>query len=113
MYNEQGTQRRSEWKFPYKARLLRPYALRKLAHHQAEETALREKMAVMIKDPATFHNDAALQQVKQGIDRHSALREQFEVYCHEFQRLPESEYHLALGDVVFFGILEGVPSTAD
>jgi hypothetical protein len=107
MVNETGLQRRGEWTFPYKARLLLPYARRRLAEHQREETLLRKRMATMIQDPATFHNDAALQQVKRDIDRHAALREQFEVYCHEFVRLPEQEYRLALGDVVFFGLLEG------
>lgn len=110
MQNENLQNKRHEWTFPYKARHLLPYARRKLAEHQTEETALRKKMAAMIQDPATFHNDAALQQVKRDIDRYSALREQFQVYCHEFVRLPEQEYRLGLSDIVFFGLLEGPPA---
>lgn len=109
MVNEGGG-KRLEWSFPYKARMLLPYATRKLTQHQTEETALRARMAAMIQDPATFHDDGAFQQVKRDIDRHSGLREQFEVYCHEFTRLPEREYHLSLADVVYFGMLQGEPN---
>jgi hypothetical protein len=107
VFNENLHQKRGEWTFPYKARELLVYARRRLELHQGEETSLRAKMAVMIQDPATFHNDSALQQLKKDIDRHSALREQFQVYCHEFNRLSDMEFKLSLADVVFFGMLEG------
>ena len=106
MINENTNNRRNEWNFPYKARMLLPYAQRKLATFQTEETSLRKRMAELIQDPATFHNDSLLQQVKRDIDRSAGLREQFEVYVHEFVRLPEQEYRLGLSDVVFFGLLE-------
>ena len=106
MQNDNLVTKRHEWTFPYKAKFLLPLAERKLASHQAEETVLRKKMAHLIQDPAMFHNDAALQQIKRDIARHSALREQFQVYCHEFKRLPEQEYRLGLSDIVFFGFLE-------
>jgi hypothetical protein len=109
MINENLSNRRTDWNFPYKARMLLPYAQRKLVTFKTEEMALRKRMAEMIQDPATFHNDSLLQQVKRDIDRTAGLREQFEVYVHEFHRLPEQEYRLGLGDVVFFGLLEGVP----
>lgn len=65
-------------------------------------------MAVMIQDPQTFHDDAKLQQVKRDIDRHGGLREQFQVYCHEFARTADQEFKLGLADIVFFGLLEGL-----
>ena len=107
MYNDNVGIKRTEWLYTYKGRELAAFAQRKLAHHQAEESTLRQKMAVMIQDPATFHDDAALQQVKRDIDRHSGLREQFQVYCHEFARTPSLEFRLGLADVVFFGLAEG------
>ena len=106
MLNENLTVKRHEWTFPYKGKMLLPYAKRKLDAHQAEETELRKKMALAIQDPAMFHNDTALQQLKRDIDRHASLREQFQVYCHEFTRLPEQEYRLGISDIVFFGFLE-------
>ncbi len=109
MYNESVGNRRGEWGFNYKGKDLLPFARRKLAQHQAEETQLRRRMAVMIQDPATFHDDGNLQQVKRDIDRHGGLREQFQVYCHEFERTPNIEFRLGLADVVFFGLLEGLP----
>lgn len=106
MLNDNIGVKRTEWAFVYKGADLLPFAQRKLAHHQAEETALRQRMSEMIKDPATFHDDMSLQQVKRDIDRHSALREQFQVYCHEFARTPQLDFRLGLADVVFFGLLE-------
>ena len=106
MINENTNNRRNNWSFPYKARMLLPHAQRQLEAFRAEESALRKRMAELIQDPAMFHNDALLQQVKRDIDRAAGLREQFEVYVHEFVRLPEHEYHLGLSDVVFFGLLE-------
>lgn len=90
MYNDNVGSKRSEWAFPYKGKDLLPYAQRKLDGHQTEETSLRQQMSRLIQDPATFHNDAALPQLKREIDRHSGLREQFQVYCHEFRRSPGS-----------------------
>lgn len=109
MINENLNNHRNGWTFRYVARELLPYARRKLQGFQDEETALRKKMAELIQDPSTFHNDALLQQLKRDIDRTAGLREQFQVYVHEFNRLPEQEYRLGLSDVVFFGLLEGVP----
>jgi hypothetical protein len=109
VYNDHQGIKRNEWGFNYKGKELLPYAQRKLAEHQTEETALRKRMASLIQDPATFHNDGTLQQVKGEIDRRSGLREQFQVYCHEFERTPNLEFRLGLADVVFFGLLEGEP----
>ncbi len=107
MYNDNVGAKRNEWAFLYKGKELLAHARRKLAEHQAEETALRQQMSKLIQDPSTFHNDAALQQLKRDIDRHSGLREQFQVYCHEFERTPGVDFRLGLSDVVFFGLLEG------
>jgi hypothetical protein len=108
MFNEQSHQNeRSGWKFAYKGEDLLPFARRRLAEHQAVEAKLREKLACRIKDPTSFHDDTKLQQLKQDVDRHAVLREQFEVYCHEFARTPRKEFTLRLSDVVFFGIQSG------
>jgi hypothetical protein len=106
MLNENLVTKRHDWTFPYKAKMILPLAKKKLAAHQGHETTLRKKLAQQIQDPASFHDDGALQQLKRDIDRHAALREQFQVYCHEFERLPEQEYRLGLSDIVFFGFLE-------
>lgn len=106
MVNELTGNRRQEWAFTYKAKDLLPYAHKKLYEFQTEETAARRKMSEMIQDPATFHNDAGLQNLKRDIDRAAGLREQFQVYCHEFERTPNLEFKLGLADVVFFGLLE-------
>lgn len=108
MMNEDSYQNeRSQWKFVYKAKALLPFAQRRLSEHQAIESRLREQLSAMIRDPASFHDDAKLQQLKHDVDRHSALREQFEVYCHEFTRTPNKEFSLKLSDVVFFSIHTG------
>lgn len=108
MMNEDSYQNeRSQWKFTYKAKELLPFAQRRLNEHRTVEAQLRQKLAALIQDPASFHDDARLQQLKKDVDRHSALREQFEVYCHEFARTPQKEFSLKLSDVVFFGLHSG------
>jgi hypothetical protein len=106
MFNENLGSKRGEWTFTYKAQELLPYAQRRLAQHQADEITARAKYAQMIQDPATFHRDDVLQHVKRDIDRYSALREQFQVYCYEFARKPDADFRLALSDIVFFGLVE-------
>jgi hypothetical protein len=103
MYNERDGERWN-WKYTYRGEDLLPYARRRLGEHQAVEAQLRDRLAHMVKDLASFHDDVKLQQLKQDVDRHSLLREQFEVFTHEFARRPKEQYVLKLGDVVFFGI---------
>jgi hypothetical protein len=107
MYNESAPNERREWKFTYKGEELLPFAQRRFAQHQAKESEMRENLSRMIKDPASLHDDARLQQLKRDVDAHAAFREQFEVYCHEFARAPKQQFVLRLGDVVFFGIHVG------
>lgn len=105
MYNEDHrNQSRMSWRYTYKGRELLPHARRKFVEYQTRETAARERMAVMIKDPSTFNDDRELQAVKAEIDRLSATREQLKVMVGEFRRAPEKEHTMHLSDVVFFGI---------
>ncbi len=96
--------KRQEWVYKYKGTDLLPHAQRRLAEYLAQETAARKKMSVLIQDPSVFHNNTSVQQVKQDIERFGGLREQFQVYCHEFTRNPTAEFSLLLGDVIFFGL---------
>src|SRR5262245_25602181 len=64
MHNESSPNERWGWKFTYKGEELLPFARRRLAQHQAKESELRENLSRMIKDPASFHDDAKLQQLK-------------------------------------------------
>jgi hypothetical protein len=105
MFNEQRLGgKRHEWIYKYKGKDLLPHAQRQLAEYRAQEAAARKKMAQMIQDPNVFHNDASVQQIKQDIERYGGLREQLQVYCHEFHRNPSAEFNLLLGDVIFFGL---------
>jgi hypothetical protein len=108
MMNEDNyNNERAQWKFVYKAEELLPLARKRLEEHRAVENKLRDQLSALIKDPASFHDDNRLQQIKRDVDRHSGLREQFEVYTHEFSRTPKKEFALKLSDVVFFGLHTG------
>ena len=104
MLNENYDTERSSWKFTYKAKEILPFAKIRLMEHQNEETNLRKQLAGLIQDPSSFYDDSKIQQLKAEVDRHSLLREQFEVYCHEFARTPNKEFNLKLSDIVFFRI---------
>ena len=108
MLNEQyGGSERLQWKFTYKGKQLLPYGQRRLAQLRADEAQLRERLAGLVKDPASFHDDTRLQRLKAEVDGCSAVREQFEVYCHEFRRAPDKDFVLKLGDLVFFRVHTG------
>jgi len=113
MNERYGEYERSQWKFAYKGKHLLPHARRRLAELRAEEAQLRERLAGLVRDPASFHDDTRLQQLKAEVDRLSGVREQFEVYCHEFRRTPDKDFSLKLGDLVFFRVHTGEAGSSE
>ncbi|MBN1410211.1 MAG: hypothetical protein JW969_05150 [Spirochaetales bacterium] len=48
--------------------------------YKIKKNAARKKMAIMIEDPVSFHDDRELQKIKAGIDMLSVIRKQLEVF---------------------------------
>ena len=70
-----------------------------------QEQNARNQVAELLKDPSIHHNDKAVKDLKDEIAFCGPEREKCLVFKHEFKRNPDREYHLTLGDVVFFGIV--------
>jgi hypothetical protein len=62
-------------------------------------------MSTLIKDMTRSQDDGDISKCRDAIESNGSQREELMVFVHEFTRQPDREYHLALGDVVFFGML--------
>lgn len=105
MYHEFRNTNRSGWKYTYTGKELLPFARLCLANYYKAECEARDKMSTLIKDMSRSQDDPVLVQCRKDIESNGSQREELLVFVHEFTRQPEREYHLALGDVVFFGML--------
>ena len=57
MYNEDMAGKyRTGWAYSYKGKELLPFALNKYSEYKTKENSAREKMAIMIKDPVSYHD---------------------------------------------------------
>jgi hypothetical protein len=105
MYHEFRNVNRSGWKYTYTGKDLLPYAKKRLAEYYAAESEARSKMSELIKDMRRSQDDSDIVKCRQAIESNGSQREELMVFVHEFSRQPEKEHYLALGDVVFFGLL--------
>lgn len=105
MYHEFHNVNRSGWKYTYTGKDLLPFAKKRLAEYYTAEVEARTKMSALIKDMSRSQDDAEITKCRKTIESNGSQREELMVFVHEFMRQPDREYHLALGDVVFFGML--------
>jgi hypothetical protein len=105
MYHEFRNPNRSGWKYTYLGKDLLPYAKLCLVNYYKAESEARIKMSTLIKDMTRSQDDGDISKCRDAIESNGSQREELMVFVHEFTRQPDREYHLALGDVVFFGML--------
>jgi len=106
MYHEFRNTNRSGWKYTYTGKELLPFAKLCLANYYKAESQARAEMSKLIQDMRRNQDDPALVQCRKDIESNGSMREELMVFVHEFTRQPDREYYLALGDVVFFGMLD-------
>ncbi len=106
MYLERSTGNRDGWKFTYLGKDLLPFAEKKYEEFVQREGTARDKMAKLLKDRTIAHNDKKVVELEQEISFCGPEREKCSVWKFEFHRNLEREYHLSMGDVVYFGIAE-------
>jgi len=113
MHNDFGSNTKREgWLYTYKGKELLPYAKTAYQTYLRAELKAREKMSKMISDIKVNNRDPELDQAKREIENNGKIREQCAVFVYQFEREPEREFNLAIGDVTFFGIVRD-PSEAD
>jgi hypothetical protein len=104
MFNDNVGPRRTDWTYKYLGKDLIEPAVKLFREFQSKEEAARNKMADFMKDMNVSQNDRRIEETKRDIATFGSLKEQCEVFKHEFKRNPEKEYELGLGDVTFFGL---------
>jgi hypothetical protein len=102
MYVDSVCARRTEWEYEYTASALLAQARLLLAKHTRLEREARLKSADLLRDVNVNQNDPRFNELKRDITTHGTLKEQCEVFVHEFMRNPDQVYKLGLGDVSFF-----------
>lgn len=112
MHNDFVTTKREAFIFHYKGKELLPFAQAAYKRYLRAEIVAREKMSKMIADVKVNQRDPELDQTKREIENNGKIREQCAVFVHQFEREPDRDFPLAIGDVTFFGIV-GDPTEKD
>jgi hypothetical protein len=105
MYSEFRDTSRTGWKFSYKGSDLVAAAQAKLAEYTRRETEARQEMSKLMADMRVSPTGEDCSKLKSAIENYGTIREQCQVFAHEFARTPDREFNLSLGDVVFFGLV--------
>lgn len=109
MYHEfrSGT-KRDGWTFTYQGSELLPFARERLDFYAKAEKRARQDVSDLMLDQSVAASDKRILEAKNAVEINGSLHEQLTVWVHEFQRTPDREYFLSLGDVVFFKIPEAI-----
>jgi hypothetical protein len=102
LFNDNVSPKRLEWEYLYTGKELLEKAKMLRDRHAAKEIEARNKTADLLRDASVSQNDSRFGELKREITTHGTLKEQCEVFVHEFSREPERPYLLGLGDVTFF-----------
>jgi hypothetical protein len=106
MYNDFRNVGREDWKYTYAGEELLEAAQLKRREFRAKEEEARQKMSQLMQNMSVSAMGTDVEECKKKIAQFGNLREQCDVFVHEFVRTPEREFHLSLGDVTFFGLQE-------
>jgi len=104
MYSEFRNTTRDQWKFTYKGSELLEAAKKKVAFFAAREDRYRTELAAAMNDRKQNLNSSKNDKLKNNASSAATQKEACEVFAHEFKRTPDREFHLNLGDVVYFGL---------
>lgn len=102
VFNDNQSANRLHWDYKYTGMQLLPFANKLYTKYRDAEELARNKMAEFMKDMTVSNSDRKVEEVKREIVLYGTLKEQCEVFQHEFARSLDKEYNLGLGDVTFF-----------
>ena len=104
MYHEFSHTGRKSWKYIYEGRELAEAAVGWCKKYAQAEADARKRMSDLMANMEISVESDEVHEAKSAVTSAASLHEECSVYAHEFARKPEKEFHLALGDVVFFGL---------
>lgn len=106
MYHEFGrSAARQGFRYTYKGSELLTPARNKLAEYVKQEGEIRERLSAALKDSTISLNSKEIDELKRRGESIAEMMEECSVYASEFERQPEADYDLGLGDVVFFNLV--------
>ncbi len=106
MFNDNQSANRLHWTYKYFGKELFLSAKNLHNRYLLKEAEARNKMAEYMKDMTISNSDRRVEEAKRDIVSFGTLKEQCEVFQHEFWRNPDKEYELGLGDVTFFELAQ-------
>ncbi len=106
LFNDNVSPQRNEWQYEYTGQELLGKAKMLAERHDALEKAARNKTADLLRDCSVSQSDPRFGELKREISTHGSIREQCQVFAHEFARTPARVFQLGLGDVTFFELVE-------
>lgn len=114
MFNDHQSPKRLEWTYKYTGKELLPYAVKLYNDCFIKEEAARNRMADLMRDMNVSNTDRRIEDAKRESATQGTIKEQCDVFKHEFARNPDQIYSLGLGDVTFFGLTTPlIPNTSD
>jgi len=108
MYLDFSKTTRDDWKYTYQGQEISPYAENLLEKYINKESDLRKKISEQLMDFTTSVTSEKSNELKRELDNIGRIKETLEVFVHEFRRTPVREFHLSVGDVVFFGLNKAI-----
>lgn len=106
MYFEHSNTSRDSWKYIYKGSELVTSAENLWKEFRSQEMAARKEMSSHLSNPSISTEDECIRDCKKRIEFNAKQAEACGVFQTEFARCPDREYHLSLGDVVFFKLVK-------
>lgn len=106
MYLDNSNISRNGWKYTYKGSELLSFAETKLQQKCREEQEARTRVIELTRDTTVSPNDRKVDEAKRDVERAATVVEELMVHVHQFRREMDREFHLSMGDVVFFGLID-------
>ncbi len=103
MYLEHSSStNRMSWIYVYTGSELLVRAEELLKEYAKKEKAARGLIATLMQNIGIAVSDKKNDDAKREVERVARIHEECQVYVHEFNRNPDKEFKLSIGDVVFF-----------
>ena len=106
MHYEFQNVNRETWKYTYTGAELMLAAIDMRCDYREKELAARKKVIDLLADARVPHNDPVVAEARRDIEANGKQYEACKIFAHEFERNKDREYQLALGDVVYFGLVD-------
>ena len=107
MYFDHSITSRHGFSYPYKGAELVDKAFDRLRETAGRQREVREEVIKLTADPHVSPSDNRNLIAKKQLEALGKEVEELTVHAHQFRREPDRTFNLSLGDVVYFGLVDG------